>query len=158
MRYASGDIIVREGDYGSSAFLILKGNVRVVISPGLSKELLGRRILKKKNLWQSLAQLWANPRRIPEVRDTAKQKKNYRGEGSSEPARVFLQNVPAVLDQHKTASLGESELFGELAALGRIPRTATVFSETEETVLLEIRWQGLRELRKYDPGWKRKIK
>ena len=156
--YTRGDIIVREGDYGSSAFLILKGKVRVVISPGLPKELLGRRVLKKKNLWQSLAQLWANPRRIPEIRDTKKEEnKNYRDIGKSGQARVFLQDVPAILDQHKTASLGEGELFGELAALGRIPRTATVFAEDEGVGLLEIRWQGLRELRKYDPGWKRII-
>ena len=156
MPYHSGDIIVREGDYGSSAFLILKGKVHVVISPGLPKELLGRRVLRKKNLGESLAQLWANPRRIPEIRDPGKGKKNYR-DSRAGGARVFLQDVPAILDQHKTASLGEGELFGEIAALGRIPRTATVFAEDEETSLLEIRWQGLRELRKYDPGWKRII-
>jgi len=39
------------------------------------------------------------------------------------------------------------EIFGELSALGRTPRNATVVAEVG-TVLLEIRWQGLRELRR----------
>ena len=71
-------------------------------------------------------------------------------------AQVFLQDVPTVLDQNKTASLAKGALFGELAALGRTPRTATIFAETGAE-LLEIRWQGLRELRKYDQGWRRLI-
>src|SRR3954447_17047482 len=42
MRYRPGDIIVREGDYGNSAFLILDGTLRVVLAPGLPRELIGR--------------------------------------------------------------------------------------------------------------------
>jgi len=61
-----------------------------------------------------------------------------------------------VLDGHKTASLRRGALFGEIAALGRVPRTATVFAETDAE-LLEIRWQGLREIRRYDEGWRRQI-
>ena len=47
-------------------------------------------------------------------------------------------------------------MFGELAALGRTPRAATVIC-SEDAELLEIRWQGLRELRRFDAGWKRQI-
>jgi Fe-S-cluster-containing dehydrogenase component/CRP-like cAMP-binding protein len=61
-----------------------------------------------------------------------------------------------VLDQHRTAKLGAGDIFGELAALGRVPRTATMFAETEAE-LLEIRWQGLREIRRFDDGWRRRI-
>jgi Fe-S-cluster-containing dehydrogenase component len=50
----------------------------------------------------------------------------------------------------------EGALFGELAALGRIPRTTTIFAETSAT-LLEIRWQGLREIRRFDEGFRRII-
>ena len=50
----------------------------------------------------------------------------------------------------------DGALFGELAALGRVPRTASMFAETEAE-LLEIRWQGLREIRRYDAGWRRMI-
>ena len=37
-------------------------------------------------------------------------------------------------------------MFGELAAMGRTSRTSTVISETD-AVLLELRWQGFRDIR-----------
>ena len=155
VRFQPGDIIVREGDYGNSAFLILEGKVRVVISPGLPDEVLGRQITQKKSFLQALSQIWTN-RWIPEVRDTRHDgQKSLRKEGSdAQSTRVFLQDIPGVLDAQKTAQLTEGAIFGELAALGRVPRTATIFAESD-AALLEIRWQGLRELRKYDEGWRR---
>lgn len=158
LRYRPGDIVVREGDYGNSAFLVVTGKLRVVITPALPRNLIGRQASKKKNFFEALGQLWSN-RAMPEVRDTSRYgRQPVRKEGSQEQtdARVFLQDIPAVLDKHNTAQLGPSTLFGELAALGRVPRTATIFAE-EEAELLEIRWQGLRELRKYDPTWRKTI-
>ncbi len=156
VRCQAGDIVVREGDYGNSAFLILQGNLRVVLAPGLPSELLGRLPARKKSFVEALSQLWTN-RRIPEVRDTSRylRKQLHKAEDAT-ASHVFLQDVPAVLDAHKTALLEEGALFGELAALGRVPRTASVFAETEAE-LLEIRWQGLRDLRKYDESWRRMI-
>ena len=158
VKYQPGDIIVREGDYGNSAFLVISGNLRVVIAPSLPRNLIGRQASKKKNFFEALSQLWTN-HTMPEVRDTSRygsqalREGNIRGESD---ARVFLQDIPSVLDKHNTAQLGPSSLFGELAALGRVPRTASIFSE-DEAELLEIRWQGLRELRKYDPDWRKTI-
>jgi Fe-S-cluster-containing dehydrogenase component/CRP-like cAMP-binding protein len=156
VRYSAGDIIVREGDYGNSAFLVLKGNLRVVLAPKLPQSLLGRQNAKKKGFFEALSQLWTNSK-IPEVRNVSGyQQQGLRGSADSPDARVFLQDVPVVLNNHRTAILCEGSLFGELAALGRVARTATIFSE-DDAILLEIRWQGLRELRKYDQGWRRKI-
>jgi len=157
VRYHPGDIVVREGDYGNSAFLAVSGNLRVVIAPALPRNLIGRQLSKPKNFVQALGQLWTN-RTVPEVRDTSRYGgQSVRGGAEAEAdARVFLQDIPAVLNEHQTAQLGPSTLFGELAALGRVPRTATIFAE-EEAELLEIRWQGLRELRKYDPAWRKTI-
>jgi len=156
VRYRSGDIVVREGDYGNSAFLVMAGSLRVVLAPELPQALLGRQASRRKGFFESLTQLWGNSK-VPELRDIARYEgQGLRGGAGGADARVFLQDVPAVLDQHRTAKLEDGALFGELAALGRVPRTATIFAE-EDATLLEIRWQGLRELRKYDEGWRRMI-
>src|SRR5260370_253887 len=159
MRYHSGDIIVREGDYGNSAFLTLEGTVRVVLAPGLPRRMLGRQRTARKGVFEALSQVWTN-RRVPEVRDLRRdghvELPGVSRRGEATKTRTFLQDVPAILDDHRTAQLGPGSLFGELAALGRVPRTATVFAETA-AVLLEIRWQGLRELRRYDRSWRRQI-
>jgi Fe-S-cluster-containing dehydrogenase component/CRP-like cAMP-binding protein len=157
MKYKAGDIVIREGDYGNSAFLVLNGSVRVVLAPGLPGEMLGRRKIQKKNVWQALKQLWTQ-KTSPEFRDIQRydHKSGLRDSADPGSSHVFLQDVPAVLDSNKTAVLEGGALFGELAALGRTPRTSTIFAEADSE-LLEIRWQGLRELRKYDQGWRRLI-
>jgi Fe-S-cluster-containing dehydrogenase component/CRP-like cAMP-binding protein len=157
VRFDAGDLVVREGDYGNSAFLVIAGKLRVVLAPDLPRELIGRQASRRKGFFEALAQLWTN-RMVPEVRDTQSYAAQKLRGGATDLAHshVFLQDVPAVLNSHKTAELGVGALFGELAALGRVPRTATIFAESSAE-LLEIRWQGLRELRRYDAGWRRKI-
>jgi Fe-S-cluster-containing dehydrogenase component/CRP-like cAMP-binding protein len=161
-QFDRGDIIVREGDYGNSAFFILSGAVRVILN-SLPSEMLGRRVPHKKSLFGSLAQLWNRPS-YPEVRDYSGNKAPSGSASASVQARttdgkgvhLFLQDVPRVLDSNRTARLEAGELFGEIASLSRTPRTATVIAE-EPAQLLEIRWQGLRELRRYAPQWKEHI-
>jgi len=142
--FKAHELIVREGDYGTSAFLILKGCARVVLSPGLPPSAVGRKEPSKKGLLRSLAQLWSNPREDEVVAHRRRQTEASRS--------VFLQDVPRVLGEHKTAGMHAGDFFGEIAALSRMPRTATIFAEEDDTQLLEIRWQGLRDLLKYDPA------
>lgn len=153
-RFKPGEIIVREGDYGNSAFLVLNGKLRVVLSPGLPNYLLKQKQSSKKSLWKSLSQLLTN-RKVSEVRDISRYSdpKFLQNDNGTKPRSVFLQDFSTVLNSGNTALLEEGALFGELAALRRIPRSATVFSESHAE-LLEIRWQGLRELRTYDKNWR----
>jgi len=162
-KFDRGDIIVREGDYGNSAFLILSGAVRVVLD-SLPAEILGRREPQRKNFFQSLAQLWRR-RTYPEVRQYSREQAasgvdaetiSARHDEEEKTVRIFLQDVPRILDKHHTARLESGELFGEIAAIMRTPRTATVIAE-EATAILEIRWQGLRDIRKFAPEWKEQI-
>ncbi|MEO5722618.1 MAG: cyclic nucleotide-binding domain-containing protein, partial [Chthoniobacterales bacterium] len=161
-KFERGDIIVREGDYGSSAFLILNGGVQVVLD-SLPARMLGRRPPQKKGFLRSLAQLWTQPA-YPEVRHYSKGVAatgladgalQARGKADKD-VRVFLQDVSSVLDENHTARLEEGEIFGEIAAMSRAPRSATVIAEGP-VELLELRWQGLREIRKYAPAWKEHI-
>ena len=152
--FDQGDIIVRRGDWGNSAFYVLSGNVCVELERGessLPEEILGRRTPKMKTLWESFRQLWQN-NKVPEVREVA-------STGNSQSilnsrfvhggTRIYLQEVSTVLDKFRTARLDSGHWFGELAALGRTSRVATVFSEGVSQ-LLEIRWQGIRDILRYD--------
>src|SRR5580658_6182934 len=67
VRYRHGDIILREGSFGDSAFLVLTGAVRVTLQ-SVDPALLGRRLPKKKSFLSAVAQRWTNPRNV-EVRN-----------------------------------------------------------------------------------------
>ncbi len=161
--FEKGDIIVREGDYGNSAFLILYGSVKVVLN-SLPAGLLGRRTPEKKTLFGSIAQLWRN-NKVPEARSLAANTLELENRaiartkirvGRESRPHVFLQDLSQAMPAHHSVTLGEGELFGEIAAIGRTPRTTTVLAEGD-VELLEIRWQGLRELRLFAPAWKEHI-
>jgi Fe-S-cluster-containing dehydrogenase component/CRP-like cAMP-binding protein len=154
--FKKGELVVREGDYGNSAFLILKGSLRIVLSPSLPGAVLGRAKEYKRGFFDAVSQLWTS-NWLPETRDPDRYGPTKTGtEKNAASTRIILQDIPAILDKHSTATINQGALFGELAALGRIPRTATVLAD-EDSELLEIRWQGLRELRVYDEGWRRMI-
>jgi len=142
---------VREGDYGSSAFLILSGSVQVALD-GLPRALLGRREPDRKGFFGSIAKFWRNPL-LPEVRGfpLPSDGRGVKGEGA-----IFLHDFSAILRDKRTALIRAGEWFGEIAALGRTPRSATVMA-TDAAELLEIRWQGLRDLRARDPALKEHI-
>ncbi len=155
--YREGDIVVRKDDYGNSAFMILKGAVRLVISPDLPDATLGRQQQKRRGLLSALGQLWSNPS-TPEVRDPNRlsggNSTGQRGEG--ENSHTFLQDVPMILKNHQTDVMPEGTFFGELAALGRTPRQLTLFADGD-TELLEIRWQGIRDIRRRDDAFRTHI-
>jgi len=157
--YHNGDAVVSVGDYGNSAFLILEGDCRAVIE-GLDASALGRGNRQQRSPLASLMSLFSNPK-SPEVRDPSLYPQFAEGHGqveSSASGQVFAQDVPNVLElfpdtYEKTQNnlMPQGSLFGELGALGRVQRSVTVLaSDPTRTKLLEIRWQGLRDLMKYD--------
>ena len=150
--YNDGDIVVRLGDYSNSAFFVLFGTVRVVLET-MPVGLLGRAQREKRGFFGALSQLWKNPR-LPEARElTASAGGDTRlGERRSEgnEVRIFLQDPSAIVAKYQTAEISLGESFGEIAALARTPRTATVFAQGS-CGLLEIRWQGLRDIRSRSP-------
>src|ERR1700733_7632572 len=100
--YRRGEIIMREGDYGTSAFLVMSGEVRVVLGPGLPASVLGRRVSSRKNIFKAIAQLWAYHKE-PEsfsLRDLKKDLSASTRGTQGDEVRVFLQDVPRILDKH----------------------------------------------------------
>ena len=155
-RYRAGDIVVREGDYGNSAFLVLQGELVIAGSPGIPAEQLGRIQTHREGTFRRVANLWRNSW-VPEVRDVDRYGRRTGDQGSQTRKRgAYLQDVPAIMRDQDTITLNEGTLFGELAALGRVPRSSTIFAE-RPAIVMEIRWQGLRDIMKFDHEWRRKI-
>jgi len=149
IEFSKGDIIVREGDYGSSAFLIVDGEALVSLKK-IPQAILGRNRAKQKSFFETIAQLWANSKHS-EVRsfavdaDLNDQAVGERSDGDQ--TRIFLHDIPRVIPAGQSVTLHKGEIFGEISALTRTPRSATVVANTT-TYILEIRWQGFRELLK----------
>ena len=173
--YAPGEIVVREGDYGNSAFLVLSGTIRVVLPPGLPGQVLGRAPEKKRDAFSVLRDMLTYSL-IPEVRDTslygsASVRPRLAGAARDsllrvrDPAALFGPGVdpagdpariPPLADAFKTAILPTGTLFGEVAALGRVQRSATIYAETACQVI-EMRWQALRDIKNRDETWRNRI-
>ncbi|HEY6227856.1 MAG TPA: cyclic nucleotide-binding domain-containing protein [Verrucomicrobiae bacterium] len=152
-KFLPDELIVRVGDYGTSAFLILNGKARVVLKPELPPSMLGRKAPERKGIFKTLAQAFSY-RRPPESFRRSDLKKlagiGATKTGEVEEVHVYLQDVPRILRDFRTGELSQGDIFGEIAALSRMPRTSTIFADSEGAELLEIRWQGLRDLMKYD--------
>lgn len=149
MNCEHGDVVLREGDYGNSAFLTVEGQVRVVLK-NLPRRSLGRPAARNRG-W--LATLWQLVE-LAQVSRSASCGAASKNSGAMRSSSHLFAGCSAVLlGPDDTVLLSAGEVFGEMAALARSPRTATVVSEGPST-LLEIRWQGLRELLRADPAWK----
>jgi len=95
-QFKPGEIIVREGDYGTSAFMVLSGTAEVVLSPGLPPRLVGRSETRRRGLFRALAQLWSNSDEEEVVRVGQSNGLVAAGDSVSEPG-VILQDIPRVL-------------------------------------------------------------
>ena len=152
----AGEIVVRAGDYGSSAFMLVSGAMRMVFPPGLSNERLGRRQVARKSLFGLLRQVW-DIADHPEMQTQDRFARHGKSEAvfrkHGDGGGVVLQDVKAVLAEHQTERLQSGEMFGVVSALGRFPRILSVFAESK-AILMDVRWQGLRDLRRFDAGFR----
>ncbi len=163
IEYQPGDLVIREGDYGNSAFLLLAGGLRIVTNPDLPPRILGRGGIRKKNFFAILRQIWRR-NKIPEMRKydsnitqgTEDLRVNLFDAEGAKNVFDFGSDGIKLKDKYHSVLLGGGAIVGEIAALGRVQRTASAYAESKIT-LLEIRWQGLRDIRKYDPGWRTMI-
>lgn len=156
--FSAGGIILRKDDYGTSAFLVLDGEVDVVIRPEIDPRLLGRAPRVMKSFVARLAQLWNNnPEPEGWRKKSPRASDNIKGGIEARGSTVYLQDYPRVISDSQTARLGAGEMFGEISALSRMPRTATVVAASPRTRLLEFSWEGLRDIMRLDAALKLRI-
>jgi Fe-S-cluster-containing dehydrogenase component/CRP-like cAMP-binding protein len=172
VRYDPGDVIVREGDYGNSAFIVLRGNVRAFLvslwqrqsstqaksTKGIFSKLLAH--FKKPNQESfsdhgAQANQPVNDQRKNRSRNTVPIHKCAADpvvETVDGRSRIFLQDLQAVLHDFQSEPLEPGHIFGEMAAITRTPHRFSVVADSP-CIAVEIRWQGLRLLRK-DPKFR----
>jgi len=169
LRFEPSDIVVREGDYGSSAYLVLRGSVRAFLEALWQPR--GKPSDNPPN-WLAWLKNQFKPNKINDQtlqegnrrdgnrsgrqsaiaeknRIVPEQKVETTAEGKS---RIFLQDINAIIDGFESEPLGVGEIFGEMAAITRSQHRYTVVANTP-TILLEMRWQGLRIMRR-DKGFR----
>lgn len=129
-RFKKGDVICREGDYGSSAFLIESGKVTIFLNAPL-KDLRSKKGKGDKTGWGlfGLAQRFVSGLvdRKPEV-------------DQEHGGRYIHIDAPVALDKaNPVATLEAGDLFGEMTCMNAYPRSATVVAEGEVVVLEMLR-------------------
>lgn len=165
VRYEPGDVVVREGDYGSSAFIVLRGSVRAFLVSLWEKK--KTKPATSTDVWETIKQWVRNTTSSPNPSNRGNGNRRSRGRDTETPRkhipvqsvgieegknRIFLQDINAVLNDYQSESLGTGNIFGEMAAITRTPHRFSVIADAP-TVVLEIRWQGLRLLRR-DTGFR----
>jgi|GEM_PF-123225 len=162
VRFPARSIIVRQGDYGNSAFLLLEGVIRSDMSDAIASRFIGRSTQKKKGPIKLLKELFSSNQLI-EYRDVRRYGALKEGQVVGQKGENFtlinakeferLKQETGNDGKDKLERSAQGTLFGEAAAIGRVPHNITHIAETD-VVLLEIKWQGLRDICKYDEGWR----
>lgn len=120
--FKRGEIICREGDYGSTAFYILEGKVDIFInSPRAHVDTEG----SEQGFLSKLA-------------SKLKPRKEHQREEENTQRKYIHIDAPVDLEyDHPVAQLQEGDLFGEMTCMSFYPRSATVRA-AEDTVCLEM--------------------
>jgi len=117
-RVRKGEVLCREGDFGSTAFYILDGEVDVRITTPQSRVhnlpgALGRFAVRMKSILGS------------------------EGDDETQATSIPIDASVDLSRAEPVAKLGPGELFGEMTCLNFYPRSATV-TATRDTVVLEM--------------------
>ena len=122
-KFRRGEVICREGDYGSTAFYILEGKVRVSISSPIAHVKTGG---GSHGLLSKLTSALVG------------RKEDRREEETSQ--RFIPIDAPVDLAyENPVGELGPGDLFGEMTCMSLYPRSATVRAETDCTMLEMLR-------------------
>ncbi|MGI9450948.1 MAG: cyclic nucleotide-binding domain-containing protein, partial [Geminicoccaceae bacterium] len=158
-RFRRGDIIIRKGDYGNALFVIIGGVVRELLDPVGVAAPSEHPSHRRRGFLETCRQWWDLPH-TPELRDVSRYRNVQEYNGQHGPGgrgeRGSIDEIETLIVRQPTRALSEQDMFGEVAALSRAPHLSTVIAETDVEVL-ELRWQGLRDIRRRDKAFRDQI-
>ena len=121
--FKSGEVICREGEYGSTAFYLVEGQARVSIASPIAH-------VKTKGAVRKF---------LGKLSSRLTQRQNDQRE--EETAQHWI-HIDAPMDlnyDNPVAMLGPGDLFGEMTCMSLYPRSATIRAETDCTALEMLR-------------------
>src|SRR5277367_5451936 len=121
--FKRGDVICREGEYGSTAFYIVAGKARVSISAPIAH------VKTKGGARGFFSELTSQL--VPRREDERSEETDQRYIHIDAPVDLSYENP--------IAELGPGDLFGEMTCMSLYPRSATVRAETDCTMLEMLR-------------------
>jgi CRP-like cAMP-binding protein/Fe-S-cluster-containing hydrogenase component 2 len=129
--FKKGDVICREGDFGSTAFYIEKGTVEIFISSPI-KHVKSRKGKGDKTTWGPFGLIRKFTSGLVGRSEDARDE-----EGTSHTIPI---DAPVALDTERPqATLQAGDLFGEMTCMSHYPRAATVRAAGDVTVLELLR-------------------
>lgn len=158
-RFRLGETILHKGDYGNSLFIILEGDVAGLAATSSDGQDGKKKTNNKKSWGSSILQLLRRPK-APEYRksrNTAEIREAVQSDLVIDPSSLNQQEVDELTTNPLAFSLSAPQMFGELSALTRSARTSTIYSTSDDTLLFELRWQGLREIRDWSEPFREHI-
>ncbi|MFZ0694422.1 MAG: 4Fe-4S dicluster domain-containing protein, partial [Alphaproteobacteria bacterium] len=156
-RYQRGEVIIRKGDYGNSLFVILEGGV-VGHAVSVKTETFGQASTPGISWRRSIVQLFTRAN-APEYRRTRRRwiRRETPASQPRQPSGLGKVDIDDVQRRYPTFTLQAPQVFGELAALTGSQRTVTVIAAEDGTLLFELRWQGVRDIRTWSTPFRQRI-
>lgn len=152
-RFQKDELIVYAGAYLNSAYLIMSGKATLILSPGIDSKAWGHLKKKKPSALLSLKR-WLMKNRFPEVRESVSTSQVKQVSKRANDKRIVIEDLDTLLAESgaEIVDLVSDDVFGESAVLGRNVMTNTVVAQSNMEVL-EIRWQGLRDICKWEASF-----
>lgn len=142
-RFRKGDLICREGEYGSTAFYIIKGTTKVFINTPFSHVSTAS---QTKSRWGVAGLISKMKSLLTKTTETA----------ASQTPQFIPIDAPVDLNyKEPMARLNAGDLFGEMTCLSRYPRSATVVAETDCEMLEML--QNMLQVCQRNPVFKKRL-
>ena len=121
--FKPGEIICREGEYGSTAFYLLEGQARVSIASPIAH-------VKTKGAVRKF---------LGKLSSRLTQRQNDQREEETTQHWIHIDAPMDLNYDNPVAMLGPGDLFGEMTCMSLYPRSATIRAETDCTALEMLR-------------------